>query len=236
MTNPRLSSHDAIVEWLVEERSKTNLERISNAFVASLSTRRLDLRSALGSYAFAECFPLHKLAQAPQRNLPSGNVACDYCGYVQLRPPKDEDMSYLSQERAKYGGIRHNILPYPAYDLEQFRALSVPQPTQEDIFILRRILNISDSMPADAGPNALEKALTGVFRSNKYERRTLIQILGFCGILQPRDKSGYFGEFTFAFEETRPHDHTNDWSYPIIWWQGSDGVNETAVRHYFPML
>ena len=145
-------------------------------------------------------------------------------------------MSYLVQERTKYGGVRHGMLPYPAFDLELFRALPNPEPTQEDVSTLRRILEIAASMSADARPNALEKALTGVFRSNKYERRTFIQILGFCGILQPRNKSGYFGEFTFAFEETRPDDHTNDWFYPVIWWRGSDGVNETAVRHYFPML
>ena len=54
-------THDGIVERLLTVRGRISLREAADAFVAS--TRRLDLRSALGSLAFASHFPDHRLAE-----------------------------------------------------------------------------------------------------------------------------------------------------------------------------
>src|ERR1700733_1555357 len=43
-------SHDEIIQQVITTVSNLTLKEVSDQFVASLSTRRLDLRSALGSY------------------------------------------------------------------------------------------------------------------------------------------------------------------------------------------
>ncbi len=53
MFDPVVCSHDEIIRWLVEVMSKVDRRRVAHAFLASLSTRRVELRSALGSYALA---------------------------------------------------------------------------------------------------------------------------------------------------------------------------------------
>jgi hypothetical protein len=66
-------THDDIVERLVTVRRRISLREAADALVASLSTRRLDLRSALGSFAFASHFPDHRLAEET-------STRCHICG------------------------------------------------------------------------------------------------------------------------------------------------------------
>jgi hypothetical protein len=46
----------------------------------------------------------------------------------------------------------------------------------------------------------------------------------------------YFDGFVETRHQEYTGEHRKDWGYPVIWWQGSDGVNDRAVRHYFPNL
>jgi hypothetical protein len=52
-TGTRRLDHDAWVRTAVAAASTVTAEEAADAFLASLTTRRLDLRSALGSYALA---------------------------------------------------------------------------------------------------------------------------------------------------------------------------------------
>lgn len=59
MFDDRHFSRAEIQEWLITERERCSPQSVASAFLSSLSTRRLDLRSALGSFAFARHFPRH---------------------------------------------------------------------------------------------------------------------------------------------------------------------------------
>ena len=50
MFDPVALTHDDIVALLLAVRERVSIELVVDAFVASLSTRRLELRSALGSF------------------------------------------------------------------------------------------------------------------------------------------------------------------------------------------
>jgi hypothetical protein len=78
MFPPTIIGHDATVNWLFNGRSQVTRLRVTSAFLASLSSRRLELRSALGSYAVARNFPRH--AFTPRRGSPGAyrNVCGDY--------------------------------------------------------------------------------------------------------------------------------------------------------------
>ncbi|WP_296736344.1 hypothetical protein [Mesorhizobium sp.] len=236
MFDPIELSHDRVVSRLIEERKRADPTAISDAFLASLGSRRLDLRSALGSYAFAANFPNHLIAATPASIVPSGARRCEWCGFYEHPTPAEFDLNALNFGRHKWGGVPRDNPVYAWFDLALFRAELPQGPTAADKQTMHRIVDTARSMPPDSTVSNLEKALTGTFNSSKNERRVLIEILAVCGVLQPRNRSGYFGEFTLAYEREHTGQHLNDWGYPAIWWRGADGVNETALGMCFPSL
>src|SRR5262245_41199581 len=61
MFDPVVLDHDAVVRWAIRVRKRVDPRRAAAAFVAGLGARRLDWRSALGSYAAARHLPRHAL-------------------------------------------------------------------------------------------------------------------------------------------------------------------------------
>lgn len=53
-------THDEIISWARQWHSNTPLLQASNAFLASISSRRLEFRSALGSYAVGQHLISHQ--------------------------------------------------------------------------------------------------------------------------------------------------------------------------------
>ena len=108
MFEPIELSHDDLVNWLKSSLKIVTLETIRNSFLVSLSTRRLELRSALGSYAVAKNFPNHVYN--------GNNYCCEICGAFK-KSNLPYDLNVLNFERYKWGGVRHEKLEYIAFDL-----------------------------------------------------------------------------------------------------------------------
>jgi hypothetical protein len=231
MFDPVTMSHDDIVARLLTIRNRVSIDQVADAFLASLSTRRLELRSALGSLSFAAHFPDHRFLE-----MPTGRHYCRLCGLYGHSAAEQSDLNVLSFERWKWGGVRHVDPLYCWFDLTQFEKASLAAPTPEDHSILARIVEIASGLPPKARPNELEKRISKVIRSNGSERRVLIEILGYCGVLKPAGRRGFLQAFTSKELRDRPPDHTNDWEYPVIWWRGSDGVDRAALDRLFPKL
>jgi len=82
MFDPVTVTHDDIVARLLTVRNRVSTEQVTDAFLASLSTRRLELRSALGSFSFAAQFADHQLVEHARGPLPSGRLQCGLCGQL----------------------------------------------------------------------------------------------------------------------------------------------------------
>ena len=225
MFEPVDISHDEIVERAVEIRKRITPKTVGNAFLASLSSRRMDWRSSLGSLAAILHLPTHSLKPHDH------SKSCAVCGAY----PDDAglDVNLLNFERLKWGGVRHHHPHYAILDLEWFLSRPLPQPTTKDLDIFSAVLEKMAQLEITARPADLEKALKGVLPSNSSERRKVIDILGLAGVLIPRDRPTFWGEYPFNIERDHPG-NKNDWSYPILWWRGSDGINRDAVKFWFP--
>lgn len=236
--DPVTATHDDVVAWLLAIRDRASIERIADAFLASLSTRRLELRSALGSFCFAAHFPDHRLVDHAGARLPSGRQRCRLCGLYGYSTAEQDDLNILNFERWKWGGVRHLNPLYCWFDLTQFEKASFTAPTSEDYSILAKIVEIASGLAPNAKPNELEKRIGKVIKSNASERRVLIQILGHCGVLKPAGRHGLLQAYTSDEHRNfdRPPDHTNDWSYPAIWWRGADGVDRNVFNRVFPKV
>jgi hypothetical protein len=217
-------SHDAIVERALSAVRNIDRVYVANAFVVSLSSRRTELRSALGSFAVMQHLRRHDTA--------IGREGCPVCGeYDNASEPKD--LNVLNFERLKWGGVRHSQLLYAALDLELFSRLKAPQPTRDDVRPLLTILDTIEAAPANTSSASLQKHLAKVVRSNKTERDVLIGILGLCGILRTPEHPGYLRQFVPASARELPPRRFVEMACPACWWTRAHGISKDAVEYWF---
>lgn len=232
MFDPVTYDHNGAVRWLVQTCRQVQATDVARAFLASLSTRRLDLRSALGSYAVFRHLPVH--AYAPHNPANAGGRWCRRCGLDGKR--ETHDLNVLNFERFKWGGVRHQDVIYAALDLERFLATERPAPTDADVATLRGILDAARSLGPKARASNLEPALASLVKSNKAERAQLLTILAYAGILQSPHCPGFLTAYVDISDREAPDGHDSEWEYPINWWRGSDGVHDGALHYWFPEL
>jgi len=217
-------THDQSIAAIKESLAKIAQDAVAKAFLSSLSTRRLEWRSALASFVCARQLPPPHdyVPQVSGHSYTNGVITQTFyrCGVCEgYRDYKDQDLSILNFERIKWGGVRLGDRIYTLFDLQQFLCEEISEPTQEDIEILKSLLSvIAGSQPGDY-PSALRDNLAPVVKSSKNERGVLMEILACVDILQP---SSY----------DRPSRGRHDWRF-MEHWRGEDKYNEAAVQKYF---
>ena len=99
-TEPRTLDHDAWINAARQSAAAVTAPEVGDAFLASLTSRRMDLRSALASYALTRHLPDHPYAE--QRR-----GVCAVCGILRRRDAtvEPEDLNSFSQIRFGGGGI-----------------------------------------------------------------------------------------------------------------------------------
>jgi len=224
MFDPLEISHSGVLSKLLSALRKAGPRLTADAFIASLSTRRLDWRSALGSYAVFRNVREHEPMSEDGRS-------CDVCGLYLKRSV--EDLNVLNFERFKWGGVRHTSPLYAMLDLELFLDSSVPKPSPSDIQIFRDLVRVLEQLPSGISGAALLGRLGTVFKSNKAERDTLVAILGYCGVLSTPGHVGFAEEFVPAKQRALPHHHFVDMSYPACWWRSEYGIDHARLNDYF---
>jgi hypothetical protein len=234
MTEPIAGEHADVIRRLRLLADMIDAETVAGAFVASLGSRALATRSALGSYAFARVLPDHALAPLPQTYA----TICGVCGWSQMPLGDDTpDLRTATQfavERQKWGGVQHLDPKYAAYDLGEFHASPGAEPTQDDWRRLDLILRTPTLLGPDAKAADLERAIQSILPSNKHERRTLIRILGYIGVLEAPGHPSFFDGYISPERWDLPPQRFAEWGYPVIWWRARHGVRMDAVAFWFP--
>lgn len=228
---PQPLSHKETMKRLGEVLAKIERKDVSNAFLFSLSTRRLEYRSALGSYYFAKSIPAHEFS-------PNSNNYCEVCGFKEWESEPSEyerrhGLNSINYWRYKYGALSMK-LNNALFDLEQFVKLPPVSPVPEDIEILRRILKCTKYLPkvTDKSPK-LTKAVIHekLLKTNKNEVDRLLETLSICGILNsPKYPSmeekyvNYKDILYMLYSEV---------NYPLNMWCAYYGVNEERFKAVF---
>lgn len=220
-------AHDDLADRIHRARQRLSLPAVRDAFLASLTTRRLDLRSALGSYAVALHYPAHAYA-GPNAD---GDFRCHTCGALVAT---EVDQSVLNFERHKWGGVRRLDPYYMAFDLEQFALLDPLAPTATDRALFATIIAALRDVSQRATCADAAQALARLLPSNKAERQVLIEILSCCGLLDTPGHPGFWQTFVPYKDRQMPPRRT-DWTYPAYWWRGNIGINDAAFAFYFPV-
>lgn len=225
MFDPLTISHDALIARLGELKQRIPPHKAAQAFLCSLSTRRLDWRSSLASWNFVQDWPVHAFDKrerligtsydANGNAIEHRRLECAVCGgdaHYQA-----ENLNVLNFERLRWGGIRHGTLPYLLLDLEGLDAATLPQRTAEHLRLFQALLDtIATSAPKDA-PGKLRDRLCQVLPGNKAEIGVLIEILACVGVLCARDTQ---------------RSAQGDWEFVALW-RGADGYDPAAVDAQF---
>ncbi len=174
-------SHENMYTELQKILAQISPKDIADAFLYSLSTRALEYRSAMGSYYFAKAIPPHK---------PVKECACGICGWENWKTPtkfysKNTYENFHNFDRHKFGGRHHNEIDYALFDLSQFLKLPKVRPTETDKELLRQLLAVSGELTPKQKAGAYQKLLVSkkIIPSNAIEISSLLDILGYCGIL-----------------------------------------------------
>jgi hypothetical protein len=224
MFDPIRVSHDVIVTRAIAAVRGVEREAVTDAFIVSLSSRRLDLRSGLGSFAVFQHFARHPASRDRE--------PCSKCG-VYSSKLQEEDLNVLNFERFKWGGVRHDHPLYASLDLELFRKLPRVAPTAADVAVLKGVLKAIEATPAKTSSAALQKYLAKAVKSSKAERDVLVGILGYCGILATAAHPGYISHFVPWSDRDLPARRFIDMAYPACWWRRADGINSNALAYWF---
>lgn len=223
MFDPLWRSHDETIVQLRQQVRRLTERQIADGFLASLSTRRLDWRSALGSFSVAQWLPDHRVS--------AGAGQCPVCGLDCA--PHFQDLNVLNFERLKWGGVRHADPMYALLDLELFLAHPPTAPTADDVRIFLELMTAITSVAPSVTASALHQHFLASLKANKAERDRVVAILGLCGVLDTPAHPGFGEAFVPIGERVLPNHHFVDMAYPACWWSGSAGINQRRLSALF---
>jgi hypothetical protein len=227
-------SHDDAVLLAIDLKERISIKDVTRNFISSLSSGKLIYRSGLPALAILQTFPNHKFTHIKDFG---PDYQCSTC-ISSNKNPAYQTEEYLKGGSESTGGLVSygDIYMYCAL-LTLHEELAPLEPCESDYRILLEIIKTIENIPVDTTPRILQKSLKAIegFRSNEEQRKTLLETLGYCGILQTEKHKGCLYEFTCLGLAPRKR-HSSDWNYPVDWWTGKDGINRSALNFWFPEL
>lgn len=210
-------------------------DKIVSFFLASLSSRNLLWRSFLSAFAIMQTYPKHYYK--PMFNDDPHGI-CKVCSEMEYYGFKiNEDYLSVLKQVEGGGGIATPNIRYYIVILNEFIKVKESRitPTEIDIEIFSRIMEVITSANIE---HTLKKELLkqiGIipnFKSNSYERKVLLETLGFCSILETTKYKGLL--YTYVNLPYTPKKTRNsDWNYPVDFWSVTDGINKEAFKFWF---
>jgi hypothetical protein len=190
-SEPRAEDHDGWVAAARQAGGAIDPGDIGEAFLASLNTRRLDLRSALSSYAIARVLPEHQYSSFDRRprllrDLRTvGTSARTAPSGPRTRTPSAGTASTPADT------ARTTSTTSPSTSSCSPRAPS-PALTQADVSLGQQIIDYLRQLPPSTTAGSQRHDL---LRGGNRDRGHLLDILGICGILHNDEHPGYSETF-----------------------------------------
>lgn len=216
-------THDETIEFALQELNKCEKKNMTDLFLSSLSSGRLDWRIGLSAYNILRMFPKHFIE--------SNGVNCIICS---SKSYELVDFSFINSIRFNIGGIISGRIYHLAFILQQHNKLPHVKPTKKDFDIFQSIIEIVRNAESNDSPSKVQKKIGKVegFKSNAEQRKALLETLGFCSILETEEHKGFLHQFINLGLAPRSR-HSSDWLYPVDWWKGRDGINIDALKFWF---
>lgn len=224
----QMFSHDELVKKTIEEYQGITKKQVVNTFLHGLATNNPVDRCALSAYSVAQNFKAHEFYE----NNEGGAHNCLYCGSLKKF---EADLTINNKLRLK--GSISSADPNELYFVLKYAPTCFCQKKVrlgEEMLV--DFLEFVSAQPKETTPSKMIKAwkkeILPAFKFDMWQKQGLIDTLGFCGLLKPKDKLSYFDEYIDNHKTTRKT-HNSDWSYPVDFWVGEDGVNIENLMYWF---
>ena len=220
----KIINHDEIEIWAIENFKKCKKKTVTDSFLIGIERDVPQLRAVLPAYSVMLNFKKHDFYTELKEHF--------YCLKCGLPKVKEIDLTFINSCRWT-GSLVSRTPEVFAWYIEQHNNNAVDQPSEsgENKFI--ELLKIISSSPNAETPSSLRKKLKkqSILKLNDEKCTSFIELLGYCGILQPKDKTGFLESFVGI--NTPSKTHSSDWAYPVDFWTGEDGVNKKALEFWF---
>lgn len=219
--------HDEAVQRCVEYAKQCQKSHVTDLFLSSFTSGRLDYRSGLAPFAMMQTMPDHGFTQS------SAPRFCAICSGYDIY--SGMDATDWNVDRYTAGSI--SLLKTPEviqFYLAQHVQLTRQAPTAEDFRIFNAILDTLRSLEAQTKPTQVHRYLKKIdgFKASVHQCRVLLEALGIAGILETEKHKGYLTHYTNP-GLAPSKSHKSDWAYPVDFWTGADGVNKEALAFWF---
>lgn len=236
--NPPKCPHDISIDELFRqwELCKEKKEEVVSYFLSGLSTGNMLWRSFLPAFAITRTFPNHHFDGILHKDR-FMEKNCNICNSPSWIGIEGSDYDFYHNLAKEFGGIDIFDIKYCVVVLTEFNKLSncVIDPNEIDFSIFSDIINclihanFHDSLKKDI-VRKIKKIRT--FKTNKYQTKSLLQTLGYCGVLETEQhKSPFHGYVNLGIAPKKSRN--SDWEYPVDFWTPADGINREAFKFWF---
>ncbi|WP_109511580.1 hypothetical protein [Pseudomonas ovata] len=215
-------THDELIKKLFHEKGIADQASVVASFLIGLENGLPEKRAALSAYAIMLNFPAHGFES-------THGIQCDVCGVFKNRS-RDFTLCNLARYSvgATYSGAPEQLYVF----LREHNKTAVP--AVQSVSMLKDVLSVLRAADLQDRPVTLEKKLRAIpgIGMDKEQSRALLDLLGHLGVLETPEHKGFVHHYTYIGLAPRKS-HSSDWSYPVDFWTGKDGVNEEAVEFWF---
>ena len=211
---------------------KVSQESVINAFVVALDPAHTKWRAVLQAWAACTTMPAHKAILVKEAFSPM----CKICGVH----PKDEwEPVYEGLSVATRGSASglETVEPFPAAMLlEWFLTADVPEPRAADWKSLREVFRIIDEAPSTTTANQLGELLKSVVPGDKYDRKSVVETLGYTGLLVNAEQPGDLQQWTNWRDRAYGNERNQEMAPPACGWRREAGLDVNIFKQLFPKL
>ncbi|UOD32307.1 hypothetical protein INH39_11925 [Massilia violaceinigra] len=219
--------HDEAVKRCVAYAQQCQKSHVTDLFLSSFASGRLDYRSGLAPFAMMQTMPDHRFTPS------SAPHACAICSGWEIC--KEVDATDWNVDRHCAGSL--GLLKTPEviqFYLAQHLQLARQASRAEDFRIVNAVFDTLRSLDAGIKPTDVHRFLRNIagFKATVYQCRLLLEMLGIAGILETGNQKGYLTHYTNP-GLAPSKSHKSDWAYPVDFWTGADGLNQKALAFWF---
>jgi hypothetical protein len=220
--DPITITHDASVQWARDEFKRASKADIAASFLSGVGAHLAYARAALSAHAVLTHFPDHHF-KATQ------GMHCAICA----QPDTSKiDLTFINKCRWN-GAVIGREPVILAFYLQQQHAVVIDPPTPSDREAFCAILDLISASPPEETPRSLLKKVKKIpgLKFPAEEARYLLDTLGYAGILQTSEHQGFI--YTYTGHLAPAKSASSDWSYPVDFWTGAQGINLDALKYWF---
>jgi hypothetical protein len=219
-------SHDQLVDGAINQFKKTTKDSVANYFLIGLNENFPQLRSALAAYAVMLNYKNHKYST--REHLNQCNICAGFKDYIKI------DLTTLNRYRWSGTIIGNASEPDNLFFiLREHNKLDLLEASETQVNYFIKFLEIISEADNEEKPSALVKRIKSRLqvKISTEEIRGIIDTLGYAGILQPKSHERWIDKFHGYL--TPRSSRSSEWSYPVDFWRGADGINMESIVFWF---